>query len=227
MNTEWDVIGKQGLQFFGKMSATISHEINNALAIINENAGLLQDFTLMADKGIPLDPKRLNSLAGKVIRQIQRAEGIVRNMNRFAHSVDESSKSVNLGDIVEFVAALSGRFASMRGVTVEPKPTVVPVTVTTNPFFLENLIWLCLDFAMDTAGEGNTIDIFTEKTENGAQVRIMQVEDPAKAPLDRFPTKREKALLDALKAGLTTELEAGELVITLPRDIDKGVSPAG
>ncbi|MBW1796913.1 MAG: sensor histidine kinase, partial [Deltaproteobacteria bacterium] len=152
MNNKWDVIGEQGLQFFGKMSATISHEISNALAIINENAGLLQDFTLMADKGMPLDPERLNSLAGKVIQQIRRAEGIVKNMNRFAHSVDESSKSVNLSDVVEFVAALSGRFASMRGVTVEPKPAAVPVTITTNPFFLENLIWLCLDFAMDAAG---------------------------------------------------------------------------
>ena len=220
MNSKLDVIGEQGLQFFGKMSATISHEINNALAIINENAGLLQDFTLMADKGVPLDPKRLNSLAGKMIQQVRRAEMIVRNMNRFAHSVDESSKSVNLSDIVEFVAALSNRFASMRGVTLEPKPTAVPVTITTNPFFLENFIWLCLDFAMDAAGEGNTIDIITEKTENGAQVRIMHVEDLAKAPLDRFPAEREKALLDALKAGLTVKLEAGELVITLPRDID-------
>jgi len=219
MNTKWDVIGEQGLQFFGKMSATISHEINNALAIINENAGLLQDFTLMADKGIPLDPKRLNSLAGKMIQQVRRAEMIVRNMNRFAHSVDESSKSVNLGDIVEFVAALSGRFASMRGVTIQPKPTEVPVKITTNPFLLENLIWLCLDFAMDAAGEGNTIDIITEKTENGAQVRFMQVEDLAKAPLDRFPAEREKALLDRLKAELVADVGAGELVITLPRDI--------
>ena len=220
MNTKWDMIGEQGLQFFGKMSATISHEINNALAIINENAGLLQDFTLMADKGMPLDPKRLNTLAGKVMQQIRRAEGIVRNMNRFAHSIDESSKSVNLGDIVDFVATLSRRFASMRGVTLETKPTAVPVTINTSPFFLENLIWLCLDFAMDAAGDGNTIDIVTEKTENGAQVRFMQVEDLAKAPLDKFPAEREKALLDGLKADFVADVEAGELVIILPRHID-------
>lgn len=220
MNTKWDMIGEHGLQFFGKVSATISHEINNALAIINENAGLLQDFTLMADKGMPLDPKRLNTLAGKVMQQIRRAEGIVRNMNRFAHSIDESSKSVNLSDIVEFVTTLSGRFASMRGVTLEPKSTAVPVTINTNPFFLENLIWLCLDFVMDAAGEGNTIDIVTEKTENGAQVRFMQVEDLAKAPLDEFPAEREKALLDTLKADFVADVEAGELVIILPRDID-------
>ena len=220
MNSKRDIIGEQGLQFFGKMSATISHEINNALAIINENAGLLQDFTLMADKGMPLDPERLNSLAGKVIQQIRRAEGIIKNMNRFAHSVDEPGKSVNLGDIAELMAALSGRFASMRGVTVEPKPAAVPVTITTNPFFLENLIWLCLDFAMDAAGPGNTIDIITVKTENGAQIRFARVEDLAKAPLDKFPSEREKALLDTLKADLVSDVGAGALVITLPRYID-------
>ena len=42
---------EMGLQFFGRMSASISHEIKNVLAIINENAGLLEDFSLMADRG--------------------------------------------------------------------------------------------------------------------------------------------------------------------------------
>ena len=101
MNNKWDAIGEQGFQFFGKMSATISHEINNALAIINENAGLLQDFTLMADKGMPLDHERLNNLAGKLTHQVRRAEGIVKNMNRFAHSVDETLKSIDLGNFVD------------------------------------------------------------------------------------------------------------------------------
>jgi hypothetical protein len=155
-----------------------------------------------------------------VIQQVRRAERIVKNMNRFAHSVDESLKSVNLGDVVELIVTLSGRLASMRGVRVEPKPVENPVTITTNTFLLENLIWLCLDFAMGVAGAGNTIDIITMKTENGAQIRFMQVEDLAKAPLDKFPTEREKALLDLLKADLSADVEVGELVITLPRDID-------
>jgi C4-dicarboxylate-specific signal transduction histidine kinase len=220
MNSKRDMIGEQGLQFFGKMSAAISHEINNSLAIINENAGLMQDFTLMADKGMPLDPERLNSLAGKVIQQVRRAEGIVKNMNGFAHSVDDSLKSVDLGDVVKLMVALSVRFASMRGVTVEPKSASAPVTITTNPFLLENLIWLCLDFAMDAAGAGNTIDILTVKTENGAQVRFMRLKNLAKAPLDKFPAEREKTLLDVLKADLSADAGVGKIVITLPRDID-------
>jgi C4-dicarboxylate-specific signal transduction histidine kinase len=220
MNYKWDVIGEQGLQFFGKMSATISHEINNALAIINENAGLLQDFTLMADKGMPLDPDRVNSLAGKVISQIRRAEGIVKNMNRFAHSVDEPVKRVDLGDFVEFVTILSDRFASMRGVSVEPKPAERPVMITTNPFLLENLIWICLDFAMDAAGEGNTIDIVTLETEHGAQIRLMKMKDLAKALQDKLPSEGVRALLDVLRADLSIDSGIETIVITLPREMD-------
>ena len=220
MNNKLDVVGEQGLQFFGKMSANISHEINNALAIINENAGLLQDFSLMANKGMPLDPERLNSIAGKLIHQIRRAEGIVKNMNRFAHSLDEPTKSINLADVVDFVAVLSARFASMRGVKVELKPVESPVMITTNPFLLENLIWLCLDYAMDTAGEGNTINIIMERTKNGAHIMFMPVEGPAKAPPHKFPAEREQALLDYLKADFFADAGVGKIVVTLPRDID-------
>ena len=44
---------KPGLQFFGKVSASIAHEIKNVLAIINENAGLLEDLTFAARKERP------------------------------------------------------------------------------------------------------------------------------------------------------------------------------
>lgn len=36
---------------FAKISAAISHEIKNTLSIINENAGLLEDYAQMAEDG--------------------------------------------------------------------------------------------------------------------------------------------------------------------------------
>ncbi len=221
MSNKCDIIGETGLQFFGKMSASISHEIKNALAIINESAGLLEDFTLMADKGMPIDPERLKTLAVKVMRQIRRADGIVKNMNKFAHSVDESVKSVELGEILELVASLSGRFASMQGVTLEPNPPAKPVRITTRPFFLETLVWLCLDFAIGAAGGGKTVGLVTEETGNGAQIRFTRLEGLAEAAMDTFPTEREKSLLGVLKAELSADVGAGELVLTLSGDIDR------
>ena len=56
------IIAETGLQFFSQISASISHELKNVLGIINENAGLLEDLTLMAERGVPLDPVRLKAM---------------------------------------------------------------------------------------------------------------------------------------------------------------------
>ncbi|NNG12708.1 MAG: sensor histidine kinase, partial [Halobacteria archaeon] len=39
----------QELRYFGKVTASISHELKNVLAILNEHTGLLQDLTAMAE----------------------------------------------------------------------------------------------------------------------------------------------------------------------------------
>ncbi|MDY6988840.1 MAG: sensor histidine kinase [Thermodesulfobacteriota bacterium] len=220
MSWKGDIIGETGLQFYGKTAASLSHEIKNALAIMNENAGLLDDFAAMAEAGAPIDPGRLKSLAGKVIKQIRRADGIVATMNRFAHSVDESVKDVDLREIVEFVATLSRRLASMRGVTLESGGGHSPVTITTNPFFLQNLVSLCLDFAMAAAGGGKRIGLTAEETADGARVSFAGVEGLGEVPAGTFPGEPEKNLLEALRGQMTLDAEAGELVLALSRDID-------
>ena len=220
MSWKGDIIGEIGLQFYGKTAASLSHEIKNALAVMNENAGLLEDFAAMAEGGAPIDPGRLKSLAGKVIKQIRRADGIVGTMNRLAHSVDESVKDVDLGEIVEFVATLSRRLASMRGVTLEARRGSRPVTITTNPFFLQNLVSLCLDFAMAAAGGGKSIGLAAEETAGGVRVSFTGVEGLAESPAaGTFPGEPEKILLEALGAQMTVDAAAGELVLTLSRDI--------
>ena len=114
MTDQWETIAREGFQFFGKMSASISHEIKNALAIINESAGLLEDFSLLAEKGRPIDPERLKLLARSVSKQVQRADGLVKKMNRFAHSADDAIRIFDLGEILDLVVSLvqrSGRHA--------------------------------------------------------------------------------------------------------------------
>ena len=220
MNAELDVVYESSLQFFGKMNASISHEINNVLAIINENAGLLEDFAIMADKETPIDPARLKTMAGKILAQIKRADTMIKNMNKFAHSVDERIKYVDLNDLLELAVALSNRFASMRGVTLELDTSTNPLLITTNNFFLQNLLWQCLDFSMDAAGRGKTVSLNAEITENHAVIRFSQLNGLKDAPEMVSPVTIE-SLLDALKGGLTTDIEAGVMNLILPPDINR------
>ena len=97
------------------MAASVSHEIKNVLAIINENAGLLQDMLGMHEKGMPLSPERLSRLAQSIARQVSRGDGIVKGMNRFAHSADDAKEKVDVGALVQFMTRLAGRLIGMQG----------------------------------------------------------------------------------------------------------------
>ena len=219
MENKPDAAHESGLQFFGKMTASISHELKNVLAIVNENAGLLEDFVLMANKGRPLDPERLKTLAGKIMDQVRRGDGIIMNMNTFAHSVDETVKPIDLGELLMLVVSLSNRFASMRGVTLSLKSPQNAVSVTTNQFFLENLVWHCLDFAMNAAGRGNTVNLTAEKAGEMALIRFSMLDSPMGSSENMFPGKQEEGLLRALKGQLTSDMENGEVVLGIPSDI--------
>jgi len=221
MGVNWGMVSETGLQFFGKMSASISHEIRNTLAILNENAGLLEDYILMAEKGIPIDHERLKTLAQSMRGQIQRADGIVGNMNRFAHGVDESEKSVDLHEILNLLVALSGRFADMQGVKLDPAYPEGQILITTNPFFLENLLFCFLDFAMGVMGKGKRLGIVAEEHEKGVCFRFAGLEGLAKRHGGPFPSEREKGLIEALEADFLFDIEAGEIVVTIPKAISR------
>jgi len=210
-----------GLQFFGRISASISHEIKNVLAIVNENAGLLEDFTLMADRGKPIDPARLKLMAAAVQKQVGRADEILKNMNRFAHSIDETMAEVDLNQTIELFMALTDRFTAMRGVKVDLQLPENPLTIPTAPFFLMNLLWLCLDFSMSASGDEKRVELVVEETENSVLIRFRRLAGLSEALLETFPSDREKNLLAVLAADLTAEHGREEIALRLLKNLEE------
>lgn len=217
--SKYNIISESGLEFFGLISASVSHDIKNILAIINEKAGLIDDFILMSEKGSPLNPERIKIIIENITKQVQRANGIVNNINKFAHSVDNYVKIVELNEILNLVIKLSSRLIAMRNVNLEIRHTEEMVNIRTSPFFLKNLIWLCLDFALNAAGSSKTIGINAIRLEKTAKIQFNQLDNLTSVSMT-FPTEKETALLNILHADLTTDQQAKELLITLPGDIN-------
>lgn len=132
-----------GLSFFGSMTASISHEIKNALAIINENAGLLGDLVALSERGRPLDPERLKTIASTINRRVQNADDIVRRLNRFAHSANQPVMATDIREVLACTIVLAERLATMKGVTLRLAEGE-EIEVQTLPFVIENMLWICL-----------------------------------------------------------------------------------
>lgn len=219
MKYDWDTIGEDGLHFFGTVSASISHEIKNVLAILNENAGLMEDLVSMAEKGISLNNERLKSIAVSMKKQIQRGDLIAKNMNRFAHSVDDFLITVDVSETLELVVSLSGRSADMRGVRLNPQYIPRKICISTHPFFLETLLWRCLNVAITFSGKEKTVGIMIEEMGKGARVSFSGLNNLSALLPDEFPSKRENALRDALCADIGMDVTCGQIWVNLPEKI--------
>lgn len=170
MKQDWERLGPAGLEFFGAISASLSHELKNSLAIINENAGLMQDFLHMAAQGKPLDPERLASSLSRIQRHVETANEVIGSLNRFAHLTDEPRKRVDPVEEVALALRLHRRQAGRAGVEFAMGETQGerPAALTTMPFLFCETLHLVLHALMDAA-EGR-LEVRVEDASGGTKV---------------------------------------------------------
>lgn len=161
---EWEECYARGLAFFGKISANVSHEIKNHLAVINELGGLMQDLSIMAQKDGPLDPFRVESLAGNITSQVAQSDHVVKAFNYFSHSVDRTAASVDLDEFAQKMVIITRRLAAVKGVELAYDPEEKEhLSMITNPFLLEQLYHFCLEHLLSENKSGLKISVRTAR----------------------------------------------------------------
>lgn len=215
MSPSPDQSGQEELHYFGKVSASVSHELKNVLAILNENAGLLQDFAAMSEQGQPLDPERIRRLATTMLDQISRGDEIIKRMNRFAHSADDKHATVELGELMTMVVELFGRTATNRGIKVEVKAAVEAVNIYTDPFALETLLGGLLYRITELAPDANQLTLELGSQVDGTQLKLAGLAEQAHIINSILGSDEIKALLATVNGSAYFNQQNGELIITL------------
>ncbi|XPV76595.1 MAG: sensor histidine kinase [Desulfovibrio sp.] len=193
----------QSLHFFGKINASISHELKNVFAIMNENAGLLEDLILMQSKGLELTPEKLHYIASKVQNQVQRGNTLLNGMNAFAHSADHPETAVKPIEVIQLMIQLCGRFANMKECTLQTG-TIDANPFMTSQFYLEHALYKLIEVALNNASAGTalTIDAIQDGTTITFNIRGL-------ADTGLFsPDEELTALLQNLNAEATAKADA-------------------
>jgi light-regulated signal transduction histidine kinase (bacteriophytochrome) len=199
----------EGLAFFGRMNAAVSHDMKNVLAIINETASLLDELMeLQQDGRIEPNPDKLRTLSRRIVQQVERGQNVITNMNAFAHSIDIPVREVDLARVMNVMAVLSRHFATGRTLDLAV-PDEGP-RVTTHPFFLNNLIHHTLNFAVAAAGPEKRIGIAVKAGEGGGEIVFSGL-----AKVERtFPSEIAATLAQVLGVGIS--FDTGLIRLTVP-----------
>lgn len=147
------------LAFFGKIVAGQSHEVTNILNIINEVAGLQADFLHAAGAGGAGDIERLGALCEKVQAQVARGEQVLRNINRFAHSVDKPLSVFDAREALANILFLSRRWTNLRKVELTHTFPDGSTVVESSPFLFQQAVFLGIDLLLERSDAPSRVSV--------------------------------------------------------------------
>ncbi|GFK93735.1 hypothetical protein NNJEOMEG_01569 [Fundidesulfovibrio magnetotacticus] len=118
-------------RFMGRMAASLSHDLCNVLAVIQQASGLMGDYLALARKNQRLSlgvlPKfkydaKFQEIISQVQTQVDRGQDLCESLSRLAHSSDDAQSPTDLAFAAWLMARLSGRMAKKNkvAITVEP-----------------------------------------------------------------------------------------------------------
>ncbi|MGD2271760.1 MAG: hypothetical protein PVI06_15265 [Desulfobacterales bacterium] len=208
-----------GIGFFGTVMASISHELKNRIAIIKEQAGLLKDYSAMSEQGQKISTERLGRLGQGLSEQVVKADTVLKYMNQFAHSVDVIVQPTDLNDLLRLSISLAKHFAELHRIIIKLPAAAPPVQITTSPFFLTNLIWLCLEMLIRVADRPGAIELdLVKKAKGGGLIRLQSDAAELKTAKQVIP-ENLKFLADVLEADVQWKWTDNALLVDLQADI--------
>jgi len=196
-HTAQEIIDQYGPAYFGRMGASISHDIKNCLAIMNENAGLMSDHLMMAQKGVPPDIDRFSGIVQRIEKQITRADDIVKSFNKFSHSMDKPEQQIDLDEAVGLALNLGARIIANKSITVTHTRAADKLYVNGSFFFLLFLIWSILEKITENLASGTVLNISSMEDENKQVCLSFQCDRPFASDFGRQSSDQTLDLFQA------------------------------
>ena len=218
MESPVEIQNNEDLTFFGKVNASISHELKNILAIISETAGLLGDLTQKAKRDGKIDLDLIDTCSNDIVEEIQRGFATIKHMNRFAHSVDHAIDSVDLIDVLELMINLAGFLSFASKVSFDPAEQSDRM-IRTCPFRLQNLMYQTLVFAFKSVGPDGQIRVSMQREpDGGARYTFSGLGSKGS---DSFPPEETKKIAASIGAEIQTDDDSRSVNIRFPQFKEK------
>ncbi len=165
-------IDKNKLEFVGKLTASVSHEIKNVFASIKELSGLMEDLIEFSDESSFSHKDKIISANEKINKQVQRGNEIVKNFNSFAHMFNDNKTDVNLNNLLDVIVNISKRFASNKNIQLELKSTSEDFKFETEPLTLMQIVFHSMNLFIEKLNANEKITITLDKIEENYRICI-------------------------------------------------------
>jgi len=151
----------------GELAAGIAHEINNPLAVINEEAGLMKDLMDPA-LGSPVKPEELSHYLDSIQESVFRCRDITRKLLGFVRKTDFDLRQHDIHQLIdEVVDGLLGHEMKVSNIEITREYSNDIPKLVTDGGQLEQVLLNILNNAVDTMEDKpGRISIVTKQVDN-------------------------------------------------------------
>lgn len=171
--------------FVGEILASVTHEMQNIMAIIKESGALVDDIlTLNGPPRMRHGDKLMESLT-QIQEQIGRGRNLMLMLNGFAHAASDYPDTSDLFRFARQICVLAERMARLKECALSPELDGEPLPVQGNALMLMQTMYLGLAAMLASCPAGDTVHmrVFGTKGEAEAVVRISAERNTALAEL--------------------------------------------
>ncbi|MBS0013272.1 MAG: HAMP domain-containing histidine kinase [Desulfobacterales bacterium] len=183
------------LAFFGRMTANLTHEFKNILAIIQESAGLMEDIMAISPLAKDKYQERFNNSMNTIKNQLQRGMELATRFNRFAHTPDHSRAELELAETMVHFCTLTERFARLKHISLQAgNQQGQEIKITTNPLLLYMVLFYSLDACLSVLPAQCEIRLIPVQKDENVAVEIACSGKQAPSAEDFFTSLRQSSI---------------------------------
>ncbi len=163
----------QKLAALGELSAGLAHEINNPLAMIRQEAELLQQLLPAHVLQQLSEGEEVGESLTEIIRQVDRCKSITHNLLNYARRNEPVLQAVDVNTVVEDMARLVAKEAAKREIAlIREYQEDLPAVPTDAPQLRQVLLNLLNNAIQSIAGKGSVTVITQRAGPDAVEIRI-------------------------------------------------------
>ncbi|OQY00316.1 MAG: hypothetical protein B6I26_08485 [Desulfobacteraceae bacterium 4572_130] len=180
-------------KFFGKVTASLSHELQNVLAIIKETSGLMEDMLNFSEDFAKLEDNKLGECIKTIKNQAYRGVDLTSGLNSFAHTTDSIQASINVYETIKKMIFITKRLFQQKGVNVSITKCHKSYSIITDTVFFQMLIFSCIKSLIENFDNTTTITLDINSSDKITTIKFTNNDDTLK--FDDYKQMLTKSML--------------------------------
>jgi C4-dicarboxylate-specific signal transduction histidine kinase len=142
-------MGAREIAFMGQVTAGVTHEIKNVLAIIKESSALLQDIIDLGKGDAVPKTEQIEKVVSRIQKQVARGNTQLTSLNWLAHTLSDGVSSIEINDMSSEVVNLMQRLARLKRVELEFQAMDRDVMIHTDVARLLVILAACIEYFLN------------------------------------------------------------------------------